>query len=116
MKKFSWVLVLWLSACGYHVDKEKEKSQSLPASLGFNEVNAMVFTPHCLQCHGRWVGSYEDTIARLDRISTRLQSDQMGVRMPPAGGLSENEKAAVLQWIAQGAPLEAAPSTPPQQP
>ena len=107
MKAF--VFVLLLSSCAYHVDKKAFDSGPSLGHLGFKSLNAQVFEHKCGRCHtGDWVGDYNAAVSGAPEIAARISSSDPGFMMPPAGEtpLTAAEKAAVLDWIARGTPLE----------
>lgn len=115
----SILLLLFLSACSYRVEKEAMPEISL-SSLGFPEVQAAILGPKCAQCHG-WVGNYERVIENLDEILARTRSRDPNFMMPPpnAAPLSATDRANLEAWIAKGAPRVGEgepPSTPPPAP
>lgn len=121
MKKLL-VLLLLFSSCSYRVEKELQDTLNSNQSLGFAEIQSMVFAPKCARCHSGMVGSYDAVIANLSEIGRRVQLSGAGM-MPPASAsaLSEAEKNALLSWIANGAPLVGGdpveqPSAPPGAP
>jgi uncharacterized membrane protein len=75
-------------------------------ALSFAFVQQQVFTPKCAKCHGGMVGSYENVVAKLTEIESRVRSTFEWEQMPPprASQLTEEEKNLLLDWIKAGAP------------
>ncbi len=74
-------------------------------ALSYTSINAQVFAPNCIQCHasgGLNLATYEGVTANLNRAKDAI----LGNRMPPSGPLSLDDKTLLLNWIAQGAPLD----------
>lgn len=96
---------LLLSACSYKVDKEPEQLVQFDGSkLSFAEVRAMALGPKCARCHD-WVASFTETKALASEISDRVQGLGPNRQMPPASAsqLTQNEKSAIVAWVAAGA-------------
>ncbi len=94
-----------LSSCSYKVDKEAEAPVKFDGkTLSFAQVRSMALGPKCARCHD-WVASYEETKALAQEISNRVQGLGGNRQMPPssASQLTENEKAAIVAWVAAGA-------------
>ncbi len=119
-------MALLFAACSYNERKIPEEApEKVTGPLGFASVKA-IFENRCAFCHDHatWVGQYLPTVSRIEGISTRIQSTDPAIMMPKPGAppLTAGEKALILAWIAQGAPLEAggavapAPALPPADP
>jgi uncharacterized membrane protein len=121
--RFALLLFAILPACSYRVEKEAlDKAKVNPQAVGFTEVQVAVLGPKCARCHG-FVATYEGVIANLADISARVSSTDADFMMPPpnAAPLTADEKAALLGWIARGAPRVGGgeveqPATPPSPP
>jgi len=79
-------------------------------TLDFKKINAEVFQPKCVGCHGMFdsvsLDGFADVKNRLAGIRTMLMAD----KMPPKNPLAPELKEKVLKWIDQGA-IETAPET-----
>ncbi len=109
-------LSLMLSACNYEYNQIRgslEKSELLPGNemplekvTSFTEVQQSVFSVRCQTCHeANGVFTFEDyktVLSMVPRIENRVFS--IG-DMPPRRPLTEEQKALLLEWIGQGAPL-----------
>lgn len=91
----------------------------LPPSQGldFATVQAKVFKPHCMNCHGDF-GDYTVVKTKIDIIVDKVRTNQM----PMGSTLAADLKAILFDWAAQGAPQTGTgptpnpPPTPPQPP
>lgn len=112
MNKQFLILVLsalFLASCSYKVEKEKEETLKLDASsLGFAQIRSLALGPKCSRCHGNddWMNSYPAAKAAAQDISDRVQGIGPNRPMPPANAtqLTAAEKAAIVAWVAAGAP------------
>lgn len=98
------------------------------SGVGFNEVSAQVFQPHCLRCHstagGDRAGVNLETYTNVKRFIAQVESTVSSGAMPPRGGLAVEAKAVLLDWIRAGAPeigtapptTSPPPATPPTAP
>jgi uncharacterized membrane protein len=100
---------LLLASCSYKVEKEKEETLKLDtSSLGFAQIRSLALGPKCSRCHGNddWMNSYPAAKAAAQDISDRVQGIGPNRPMPPASAtpLTATEKAAIVAWVAAGAP------------
>ena len=109
---FAFILLsLLLSSCNYHLDRSGNVSpvqnpiQKIPTGVDFAAVQQAVFIPHCQKCHGFanvfTFENYDLVFSKLSKIEHRVFVTN---DMPP-GGLNENGKALLKEWILLGAPL-----------
>lgn len=126
MKKIiSFVFLLCtplLSSCGNYLD-QKQARPLVPAPvqneqgeevlvIEFATVKEAIFAPRCTSCHQQY-DTYQGVVRELAAIQNSVQSN----RMPKSGGpLTDNQKALLNAWIAQGAPqsTESRPTEPEQ--
>lgn len=111
-----------LASCFVGCNSYKAKIQNVDkgplnvASINYQFVNAQVFEPHCVLCHGLAGGNkgdinletYENVLANLTGIEEAVFIEES---MPPkkAGGpLPAYEKSILRMWIDAGAPKEVA--------
>ena len=120
---------LGLAACGSPSPALTCVDASLPACTepapSFAVLHREVIVPSCAaegpSCHG--VGGRTSDLALHDEdaafealaahlvpsrpecseLAQRVTSDDRTLRMPPAGGLSERDRCAILAWITSGA-------------
>lgn len=111
---FSFTL---LSSCGnYFTNKVSEEPLSQSAqeklSADFTSVQQYIFIASCTSCHQQY-GSYGSVIRELSAIQNAITTN----RMPKSGGpLTENQKAVLNLWIANGAPENAGDPIRPNNP
>lgn len=110
----SFISILALAACNYHVDKKSsgnEIATALPrngAEIDFQVIKAGVLENRCYECHsskGRNTDpnleTYASVIANLKDIEDDIATNRMPFRRAP---LTAEEKEALAKWIAAGAP------------
>lgn len=71
-----------------------------PARVTFTEIQAQIFSPHCVRCHSGFSG-YAQVAASLGAIRSAIDSNRMPRNAPP---LDSNLKLMLAQWIEAGAP------------
>jgi mono/diheme cytochrome c family protein len=110
---------LILSSCGnlfYPTTSPEPLSSSVQekTSTDFEGVRAAIFSARCVSCHQQY-DSYQGVIRELTAIQDAVATN----RMPKTGGpLSDDQKALLARWIAEGArenPQEPAPPAKPIQ-
>ncbi len=102
-----------LSACNYYELKAGAQNPAVnggtrsSGQIDYASIRSQIIAPSCLGCHSSRppaMNSYADVKANLDKIHTKVITEQS---MPPASGggaLSPQLQAMLNQWIAAGAP------------
>ena len=110
--------LLFATACGTATESKGGGAPVQPgpvpvkAAADFATVQAQVFAPRCVQCHGQY-RDYAGVSRELGAIRSAVESD----RMPKTGGpLSTEQKSLLFAWIASGAPENADGSAPAPKP
>jgi len=107
--------LMLLSSCGNYTERKGFEESFDPSllsstSLDFNTVKELVFAPRCISCHQQYK-NYESIYQELSAIQNTVESN----RMPKTGGpLSNQQKAILKAWIAQGAAEVPGQPTPPR--
>ncbi len=109
LKPQSTVLLLLLHGCGYNDTKLTPTSISTGqggagSALNFTTMQAQLFQPHCVRCHGNSGGVSLATYSDVRAALTRIQSAVNSGAMPPSGILPTGTRNLLNQWISAGAP------------
>ena len=104
-------------ACDFRHDKVTGEGAQQSSGAWYAKVQAQVFTPHCVACHGTSgnvnLESYEAIKADLDRI---YQAAIVERSMPKGGNLDQESYDLLAEWIKAGAPLDSPTPEPSPSP
>lgn len=109
-------LLSLVSACAFRKEaaQPEETAPITGRILGYNSLNAQIFTPKCIRCHsgntpagGVALDSYNEAFNALDRINNEVVVEKV---MPPSGALSNSQQEQIRQWVlAHGPELDITP-------
>lgn len=89
-------------------------TNTAPAAITYQTVNAQIFQPSCLSCHstngGNSAGINLETYANVLKHISSVKVVISNGTMPIGGHLSSAKKKLISDWIAAGAPQTAPPA------
>ena len=112
MKKLSLLILLFVSACGY-INGETPTDSAVAldkpnAIVDYAAIRTAVFSPYCIACHsaagGDRGGINLETYANVNSVLAQISDAVSSGFMPLNSALPANAKAALLKWVAAGAP------------
>lgn len=109
--------LVFLTSCSYDVVKSPAGRGAGPQAaggIGFDQVYKTSLANNCTSCHANF-SSYEAVFSLRDTIAKYVQSGYM----PRGKAMPADERTLLLDWIAAGAPRDAATgggNTPPPTP
>jgi len=113
-----------ISACSFHNEKVSpdDTIENIPvellSSVSYAMVNAKVFQPHCVSCHGNSGGVNLESFDTAKSVLGRIKTVLINKSMPKAPNLplGPQEAQILAAWIKMGgpdSPSTGGPDTPP---
>jgi hypothetical protein len=125
MKNFVFLLltasiVPFFSSCRFYYKEKPQKGLLIPRNLSqisYQMVNAKVFAPRCISCHGNSGGVNLETYAAVKLNLAAIETSALITKtMPKNGLLSTGESDLLLAWIKAGAPENSQNTNPTSTP
>lgn len=125
LNRFSFILIFVLVGCSrgpvgfkFGNDEPEESSDSAKTQggmiVGFDQVNALVFSKHCQSCHG---GKHEPLLNSFQtykgNASAVFQAVVVEKSMPQKGSMTDEEIDLVRRWVEQGSQEVSVGMSPP---